>query len=92
MCGSIVIGAIATGPLIDTLDAMVVLNWIIVSDWIAVLLVFPFLLPYVLWELLSPRPFQLHARKYTVEYCFRDAEYAQEFAVLNGAAVNDEHA
>lgn len=43
-------------------------------------------LPWLLWEIFFPPPFDMTAYADSVDYQFRDAEYAEEFAVLNKAA------
>jgi hypothetical protein len=52
--------------------------------WVALAIVFVFLLPWLLWEVFSPRPFDVTVAEDTVTYEFRDAAYAREFATLNG--------
>jgi hypothetical protein len=47
------------------------------------------LLPVVLWETFFPRPFDMTAFTDTVDYEFRDAAYAQEFALLNEPTAED---
>lgn len=44
------------------------------------------LLPWYLWEIFFPPPFDMTAYADSVDYEFRDAEYAEEFALLNKAA------
>jgi hypothetical protein len=48
------------------------------------------LVPYALWEILRPLPFDTDPGRGSVEYHFRDARYAREFARLNGAPAPDE--
>jgi hypothetical protein len=55
--------------------------------WLAMGITLVCMLPYILWETFSPPPFGLTAFAETVDYEFRDAGYAAEFAALNGAAV-----
>lgn len=45
------------------------------------------ILPLFLWQQLHPVPLELTAYSKTVEYGFRDADFAAEFAALNGAEV-----
>jgi hypothetical protein len=47
-------------------------------------------LPVWLWETFVPKPIALTAYADTVDYEFRDADYAREFAELNGASPEDE--
>lgn len=51
--------------------------------WVAVLLILICLLPYVLWETFWPPSIDITAFSNSVDYEFRDAEYAYEFAELN---------
>jgi hypothetical protein len=53
--------------------------------WIAMGIALACMLPYFLWEVIAPRPIDLTAYTETVDYEFRDAEYAEEFAALNQA-------
>jgi hypothetical protein len=57
--------------------------------WLAMGIVLGCLIPYFAWETLSPRPIDLTAYSGTVEYEFRDEEYADEFLALNQQAVDD---
>ena len=41
------------------------------------------LMPVILWETFFPRPFAMTAYAKTVDYEFRDGDYAYEFAALN---------
>jgi hypothetical protein len=52
--------------------------------WVALAIVGIFLLPWLLWEVFSPRRFDVTVAEDTVCYEFRDAAYAREFAALNG--------
>jgi hypothetical protein len=51
--------------------------------WIALGIALACMLPYFIWEIISPRPVDLTAYHETVDYEFRDATYAAEFASLN---------
>ncbi len=51
---------------------------------IAILIALPFLAPYIVWELIYPPPFDMTAFRKSVDYEFRDADYAWEFRMLNG--------
>jgi len=53
--------------------------------WLALGIALACMLPYFLWEVFSPKPVDLTAFSETVDYEFRDAGYAEEFAALNGA-------
>jgi hypothetical protein len=55
---------------------------------IAILIALPFLAPYIAWELKYPPPFDLTAYSETIDYEFRDAGYASEFAMLNDASLS----
>lgn len=46
-------------------------------------------LPVFLFEVFSPRPLSLSESADAIEYEFRDAEYAREFAALNGVSLGD---
>lgn len=48
------------------------------------------LLPLIVWETLFPPPLDLTAYSNTVDYEFRDAEYATEFAALNNGKIDEE--
>jgi hypothetical protein len=43
--------------------------------------------PTFLWEIFDPRPFDVTAHAETVDYEFRDPDYAEEFLALNGDVV-----
>jgi len=51
--------------------------------WFALGIALICLLPVILWEVFFPRPIDLTAYADTVDYEFRDPEYAEEFAELN---------
>lgn len=54
--------------------------------WLAMGIALLCLLPVVLWESLVPLAIDLTAYSETIDYEFRDAAYAYEFAALNGVA------
>ena len=47
-------------------------------------------LPWILWESAFPPAFDMTAYTNTVDYEFRDAAYADEFASLNGSSGQEE--
>lgn len=49
-----------------------------------------FILPWFVVELLWPPPLELSAHATSVDYRFQDAQYASEFASLNGILVSGE--
>ncbi|MCE9561291.1 MAG: hypothetical protein K8U57_04485 [Planctomycetes bacterium] len=51
--------------------------------WLTLGVVLVCLLPVFLWEIFFPRPFDMTAFSDEVDYEFRDADYAAEFATLN---------
>jgi hypothetical protein len=51
--------------------------------WLMLGVVLVCLLPVFLWEMFFPRPFDMTAFSDTVDYEFRDPDYAAEFAALN---------
>jgi hypothetical protein len=51
--------------------------------WAAMGIVLVGLIPWFAWEILFPRPIDLTARADTVDYEFRDADYANDFACMN---------
>jgi hypothetical protein len=55
--------------------------------WLMLGIVLVCLLPVMLWEELFPRPFDMTAYSGTVDYEFRDTDYATDFAALNAPAV-----
>jgi hypothetical protein len=54
--------------------------------WLGLGVVLACLTPVVLWETYFPRPIDLTAYAKTVDYEFRDPEYAAEFSALNRPA------
>ena len=60
-------------------------------QWLALGIALACMLPYLLWEVCFPRPIDLTAYSETVDYEFRDAGYAEEFAALNGTATDRDH-
>jgi hypothetical protein len=54
--------------------------------WIAVGIALLCMTPLLLWQLFFPPPLDLTATSSTVEYEFRDRDYAAEFARLNQPA------
>ena len=72
--------------------ALFVFDWVWNSDspfrlWFGSFVVSLFGLPVVFWELFFPPSFDLMPYPSTVSYEFRDEEYAEEFAALNGGEV-----
>ena len=57
--------------------------------WLAMGIVLACLLPYSAWETFSPPPIDLTAYADTVDYEFRDEEYADEFLALNRHAADE---
>jgi hypothetical protein len=57
--------------------------------WLAMAIAIVCLLPFILWETFFPPPIDLTAYSETVDYEFRDPEYAAEFAELNQGAVSE---
>jgi hypothetical protein len=51
--------------------------------WLALGIALACMSPWFLWEMIFPPPIDLTAYKKNVDYEFRDAAYAQEFASLN---------
>jgi hypothetical protein len=62
------------------------------KKWLILPVALVCLLPVMVWETLFPRPIDLTAYSTTVDYEFRDMVYAQEFAALNGIALEAESA
>lgn len=54
--------------------------------WLVMGVVLGCLLPLLVWETFFPRPFDMTAFSDTVDYEFRDPDYAIEFAALNQPA------
>ncbi len=54
------------------------------KKWLILPIALVGLLPFFLWETFFPRPIDLTAYSTTVDYEFADADYAREFAALNG--------
>lgn len=59
------------------------------KKWLVLVITLVCLLPVVLWETVFPRAFDMTAFTDTVDYEFRDAAYAEEFALLNQPTVED---
>jgi hypothetical protein len=53
--------------------------------WLTIGLALAGLVPYAVWQAFFPPPIDLTAHSDTVDYEFRDRDYAEEFAALNGA-------
>lgn len=51
--------------------------------WLAMLIALACLSPFFLWEVLFPPPFDITCFSNTVDYEFRDPEYAADFESLN---------
>lgn len=47
-------------------------------------------IPAYLWTKLYPRAFTIEAEKNATEYHFASAEYAEDFAAMNGSSVEDD--
>ena len=60
------------------------------KKWFIYGIAIPFLLPLIIWEIAFPLPVALSSKGETVDYEFRDKEYAIEFARLNNSKTNDE--
>jgi hypothetical protein len=58
--------------------------------WLAMGIALACMSPWLLWEAMFPPALDLTAYTDTVDYEFRDAEYANDFAELNQASLNDE--
>lgn len=58
--------------------------------WIALGIASLCLLPLILWETIFPPPIDLTAFTETVDYEFRDAKYAREFASLKNGKIDEE--
>ena len=54
-----------------------------IKRWLGLGIALLCMVPWFAWELIFPRPIDLTAYSDTVDYEFRDADYAQEFAELN---------
>lgn len=54
--------------------------------WVALGLIIVCLSPYLLWEIIYPPAIDITAFKDSVDYEFRDADFAYEFAELNSDA------
>ena len=57
------------------------------KKWLAMGLALACLAPVFLWEALRPAAIDLTAYADSVDYEFRDADYAHEFAALDNAEV-----
>jgi hypothetical protein len=57
------------------------------KKWLVLLITVGCLLPFILWEVFFPPPVDITAFSETVDYEFRDAGYASEFAQLNRASI-----
>ena len=55
----------------------------ILRKWVALAMVLVCLAPVWIWEVIFPPPIDITAFPKTVDYEFRDADYAREFARLN---------
>ena len=54
-----------------------------IRKWVAIGMILVCLAPYFLWETIYPPAIDITAYKNSVDYEFRDAGYASEFAELN---------
>jgi hypothetical protein len=77
---AIVIGVTVAGALLQWYEGPL-------KRWLMMGVALVCLLPVFVWEELVPRPFDLTAYSNTVDYEFRDSDYAIEFALLNDPAV-----
>lgn len=59
------------------------------KKWIAMGIALVCVAPAVVWQIFFPPPVDLTAYSKTVDYEFRDPQYALEFAVLNRSAIQD---
>ena len=57
-----------------------------IRKWVAMGLILLCLMPHFLWELLWPPAIDITAYKDSVDFGFRDADYAYDFADLNDDA------
>jgi hypothetical protein len=63
-----------------------------IKRWLAMGIVLACMIPWFLYETYWPRPIQLRAFPDSIDYQFRDEEYAEEFRSLNGDDdVENEH-
>lgn len=69
-------GAVAAGSLLQEYHGPI-------KRWLMLGIVLACLLPVILWETWFPRPFDMTAFTDTVDYEFRDPDYAAEFAAMN---------
>jgi hypothetical protein len=60
-----------------------------VKRWLAMGIVLACMIPWFVWETFSPRPIDLTAYADSVQYEFRDEDYADEFLELNQDALDD---
>ena len=58
----------------------------LVRNWVALVLVLACLTPYFLWEVFFPPAIDITAYRKSVDYQFKDAIYAYDFAELNDEA------
>jgi hypothetical protein len=54
-----------------------------IRKWVALALIIVCLLPWFLWDTIFPPSIDITAYRDNVDYEFRDADYAYEFAALN---------
>jgi hypothetical protein len=57
--------------------------------WLAMLIALTCLLPYLLWGAIFPPAFDITCYSKTVDYEFRDPQYAADFDSLNRANTSD---
>jgi len=57
-----------------------------IRKWVAMGLIFVCLAPYLLWETFFPPSIDITAYTESVDYEFRDSDYASDFAALNDDA------
>ena len=57
-----------------------------IRKWVAMALILVCMAPHILWEILFPPSIDITAYSESVDYEFRDREYAYEFAALNDDA------
>ena len=75
--------------LLFVVAGVVLAFWLLASykgfgrKWLAAAITLIFCTPYFLWEVFWPRPADITAYSDTVDYEFRDPDYAAEFAELN---------
>lgn len=75
-----------SGSIVGKLLERLLPDYLRLEAWVLMGIVLVCLFPWALWEELFPPPFDMIAYSNDVDYQFRDAKYAEEFAQLNKAA------